>query len=96
MCGRSGGWIGHAAAACRRGQGQRLRPRRCTRRQADNGCGRGSPGCGDSFEALELRAADIEAPILVLGYTPLRQAAEMVRAGVTATVYDMETAHALS
>ena len=47
-------------------------------------------------EALELRAAGIDAPILVLGYTPPRQAAEMVRAGVTATVYDIGTAQALA
>ena len=47
-------------------------------------------------EALELRTAGIDAPILVLGYTPPRQAAEVVRAGVTATVYDVETAQALA
>ncbi len=43
-------------------------------------------------EALELRAGGIERPILVLGYTPGRQAPLALEAGVTLTVYDAETA----
>jgi len=46
-------------------------------------------------EALELRAGGVRAPILVLGYTPARQAAEVVRHGVAATVYDLPSAQAL-
>ncbi|BCU80474.1 alanine racemase [Polycladomyces abyssicola] len=38
-------------------------------------------------EALELRNAGIEAPILVLGYTPPEAVAEAVRRDVTLTVY---------
>ncbi|MEX1021430.1 MAG: alanine racemase, partial [Litorilinea sp.] len=41
-------------------------------------------------EALELRAADFDAPILVLGYTPNRHAATLVQARITATLYDTE------
>lgn len=47
-------------------------------------------------EALALREAGIEAPILVLGYAPPWQAREMVENGVTATVFDWEAAEALS
>ncbi|MDN4594610.1 alanine racemase [Polycladomyces subterraneus] len=41
-------------------------------------------------EALELRNAGIEAPILVLGYTPPAAVAEAVRRDVTLTVYTEE------
>ncbi|MGL4650053.1 MAG: alanine racemase, partial [Caldilineaceae bacterium] len=43
-------------------------------------------------EAIELRLGGIEAPILVLGYTPPWQAADAVHNGVTLTVFDLETA----
>lgn len=46
-------------------------------------------------EAQTLRHAGIDAPILVLGYTPAWQAREAVRAGVSITVFDLETALAL-
>lgn len=47
-------------------------------------------------EAITLRRAAIEAPILVLGYTPPWQARETLRYDVTATVYDLDGARALS
>ncbi len=46
-------------------------------------------------EAIELRAAGIERPILVLGYTPAWQAADALAHGITLTVLDLETATAL-
>lgn len=46
-------------------------------------------------EALALRDVGIEAPILVLGYTPPWQAREMVEQGIRATVFSAETAEAL-
>ncbi len=45
-------------------------------------------------EGLELRASGIGLPILVLGYVLPGQAAEAVSAGLTLTVYDIETARA--
>ncbi len=47
-------------------------------------------------EALELRDAGVDAPILVLGYTPTWQAGEGVRRRITATVFDLEMAQALA
>jgi alanine racemase len=47
-------------------------------------------------EAITLRRAAIDAPILVLGYTPPWQARETVRYDVTATVYDLDGARAFS
>ncbi len=47
-------------------------------------------------EALVLRQAGIAAPILVLGYTPPWQAREMVLHGVTATIFSLDVAKALS
>jgi len=47
-------------------------------------------------EAVELRAAGIERPILVLGYTPAWQAAEALAHDITLTVLDVETATAFS
>ncbi len=47
-------------------------------------------------EAVVLRRAAIDAPILVLGYTPAWQARDTVRHDVTATVYDLDVARALS
>jgi alanine racemase len=43
-------------------------------------------------EALELRAGGVTRPILVLGYTPGHQAALALEAGVTLTVFDLQTA----
>jgi alanine racemase len=47
-------------------------------------------------EAVTLRRAAIDAPILVLGYTPAWQARDTVRHDVTAAVYDLDVARALS
>jgi alanine racemase len=45
-------------------------------------------------EAVTLRRAGIQAPILILGYTPAWQARETVLYDVTATVFDLETLQA--
>lgn len=47
-------------------------------------------------EGAALRDAGIDAPILVLGYTPAWQARDAVRHGLTATVFDLEIGRALS
>jgi alanine racemase len=47
-------------------------------------------------EAVELREAGIEAPILVLGYTPGWLAAEAIAHRITTTVFDLESAGALA
>ena len=47
-------------------------------------------------EALELRAGGITRPILILGYTPAEYAAELAQHNITQTVYDMDSAEALS
>lgn len=47
-------------------------------------------------EAITLRRAAIEAPILVLGYTPAWQARDTLRHDVTTTVFDLDVAQALS
>lgn len=47
-------------------------------------------------EAVALRRAAIDAPILVLGYTPPWQARDTLRHNVIATVYDLDVAAALS
>jgi alanine racemase len=46
-------------------------------------------------EAIELRQAGIERPILVLGYTPPWHAAHALAHAITLTVFDLETATAL-
>lgn len=45
-------------------------------------------------EALELRAAAIDAPILILGYTPAWVARDVIRHNLTITLYDVEMARA--
>lgn len=47
-------------------------------------------------EALELRQAGVQAPLLVLGYTPAWLATQAVHAQVTTAVYDWETVQALA
>jgi alanine racemase len=47
-------------------------------------------------EGVILRQAEIDSPILVLGYTPAWQAREAVLNNITATVFDLDTARALS
>lgn len=47
-------------------------------------------------EAEELRRAGIDAPILVMGFTPISQAERVVELGLTPTVSTPELAHALA
>lgn len=47
-------------------------------------------------EALELRKADVQAPILVLGYTPPQQADLVIEHDLTQTLYQEEMLEALS
>ena len=47
-------------------------------------------------EARELREAGVLTPILLLGYTPTNCAEELLRYGLTQTVYDLESARAFS
>jgi alanine racemase len=45
-------------------------------------------------EALELRDAGIDAPILIMGYTPEQAVRQAVRQNITVTLYDLELARA--
>lgn len=47
-------------------------------------------------EALQLRAAGFEQPLLVLGYTPPEQAALVAGAGLSQTIFTLEQGRALS
>ncbi|MPQ44583.1 alanine racemase [Clostridium tarantellae] len=47
-------------------------------------------------EAMELRHNNIEAPILILGYTPLEFAQEIIENDIEQTVYNLEYAKQLS
>ena len=47
-------------------------------------------------EAVELRGSGVEAPILVLGYTPVEHFGETLKWGVTPTIYTVEGARALA
>ncbi|MBS4053600.1 MAG: alanine racemase [Thermaerobacter sp.] len=47
-------------------------------------------------EAVELRRAGIGVPILILGHMPTECAEQVVKLGLTATVFDRESAQALS
>lgn len=47
-------------------------------------------------EAVELRRAGFQVPILVLGYTPAYQAAIVVDQDITQTIFDLDSAKALS
>ncbi len=47
-------------------------------------------------EAIQLRQRGIEVPILILGYTDPRRAAEIIRYRLTQTVYSRDLAEALS
>lgn len=44
-------------------------------------------------EALELRNAGIEAPVLVLSYTPVAAVRQALRRNITLTLYDMDLAY---
>ena len=47
-------------------------------------------------EGVSLRQAGIQAPILVLGYTPAWQARDVLRHDLTATIFDLDVARAFS
>lgn len=47
-------------------------------------------------EALELRKSGINAPIVILGYTPIAFATELIKENIEQTVYDLEYAKELS
>ena len=53
-------------------------------------------GVASINEGMALRQAGISAPILVLGYTPAWQARELVLNGLSATVFNLDVARALS
>ncbi len=53
-------------------------------------------GVASINEGIVLRRAGITAPILVLGYTPAWQARELVLNGLSATVFNLDVARALS
>lgn len=53
-------------------------------------------GVATVSEALPLREAHIEAPILVFGYVPRWQMREAIRLGVSVTIYSKEEAQTLS
>lgn len=59
-------------------------------------CGAEALAVATLGEARALRRSGIEAPILVLGYTPPWQAREVIRWGVTCTVFDLDSARALA
>jgi alanine racemase len=51
-------------------------------------------GVASMNEAIELREAGIDAPILVLGYTPAWAARQVIRYDLTIALYDIEIARA--
>jgi len=53
-------------------------------------------GVATASEAIPLREAGIQAPMLVFGYVPLWQMREAVRLNLTVTLYSLESAQALS
>lgn len=53
-------------------------------------------GVASVNEGVLLRQSGVDAPILVLGYTPSWQARELALNGLTATVYDLAVVRALS
>lgn len=53
-------------------------------------------GVSSMLEALELRQAEIEKPILILGYTPVDAFPEAIRLGIRPAIFRYEDALALS
>ncbi len=53
-------------------------------------------GVSSMLEALELRRAEIEKPILILGYTPVEAYPEAIRLGIRPAIFRYEDALALS
>ena len=66
----------------------------CSRIFLENGAD--SLAVATLIEAVELRRAGVEAPILVLGYTPSEHAGEVLKWGAIPTVYTVDGARALS
>ena len=58
------------------------------------GASRLGVACPD--EGVELRRAGIQAPILILGYTPVGEAAKVVEHGLTPTLNSLEHAQAVA
>ncbi|HEY3341224.1 MAG TPA: alanine racemase [Anaerolineae bacterium] len=58
--------------------------------------GAGYCGVASLNEATALRAANIDEPILILGYTPAWHAREALMRDVTVTLYDLDIARAFS
>ncbi len=58
----------------------------------------GASWCGvaRASEALELRRAGLDCPILLLGYTPIARAEEMIANRVSITVWDADQAQTIS
>jgi alanine racemase len=67
---------------------------RVARTAVNNGAG--YLGVASINEGAALRQAGISTPTLVLGYTPAWQARELVLNGLSATVYNLDVARALS
>ena len=67
-------------------------------RVAHTAVNNGAAYCGVASlnEAVRLRESGIDAPILILGYTPAWQAREALRYGITITLYDPDVARAFS
>ncbi len=53
-------------------------------------------GVSSIHEALELRQAGLETPILILGHTPVAAYPTCIRSGIRPTIYRLEDARALS
>lgn len=51
-------------------------------------------GVASLNEAIELRDAGIDAPILVMSYTPVYAVRQAIRSNITLTLYDLDLAHA--
>lgn len=56
--------------------------------------GAGYLGVASMAEALELREAGIDAPILIMSYTPVEAVRQAIRLQLTVTVYDLDSARA--
>ena len=60
------------------------------------GSGADALGVARLEEAIALREAGLEAPILIFGYTPPKYAGELVHYDLAQTVYGLDTARAMS
>ncbi len=53
-------------------------------------------GVGSLAEGIALRKAGVDAPILILSYTPGRQARQVIRHDLSATLFDLDTVEAFA